>query len=171
MYCGSTGGGSVVVVDSGGASVVVVVEVLDVVVVEEVDVVVLLVLEVVDEVLLLEEDDEVVVAPVPPLHAAAIRAIAMGAANRRIWFSRGAAHGNPCETQRNRAWDTPRMPDPNGFSFVTRSNGEVVISHHGRSVTTLRGRSAERFLRRVDTGDDQQVMARATGNYRRGTER
>ena len=97
-----------VVVDSGGASVVVVVKVLDVVVVEEVDVVVLLVLEVVDEVVLLGEDDEVVAAPVPPLHAAAIRAMAMGAANRRIWFSMGAAHGNPCETQRNHAWDTPR---------------------------------------------------------------
>ncbi|MGH8952249.1 MAG: hypothetical protein ACRDX9_12560 [Acidimicrobiia bacterium] len=38
-------------------------------------------------------------------------------------------------------------------------------------MTTLRGEAAGRFLSRVAEGDPQQVMARATGNYKRGNER
>ena len=58
-----------------------------------------------------------------------------------------------------------------GFSFAVRSSGEVAISRDGRVVTVLRGDPALRFLRRVESGDPQQLMARATGNYRRGNER
>jgi hypothetical protein len=58
-----------------------------------------------------------------------------------------------------------------GFSYDVRKSGDVVISRDGRPVTTLRGDSAERFLAKVALGDPQQVMARATGNYRRGSER
>jgi putative SOS response-associated peptidase YedK len=63
------------------------------------------------------------------------------------------------------------MPTPTGFTFVTRKNGEGVISHHGRVATVLRGERAATFLRAVATSDPQQVMARATGNYKRGNER
>lgn len=63
------------------------------------------------------------------------------------------------------------MADPTGFAYVHRKNGEVVVSHHGRQATTLRGRRAERFLEAVSEGDAQQVMARVTGNYKRGNER
>ena len=35
----------------------------------------------------------------------------------------------------------------------------------------LRGRAAERFLADVESGDPQAVMARVTGNYKRGNER
>jgi hypothetical protein len=59
------------------------------------------------------------------------------------------------------------MPAPKGFSYVTRKGGEVVISHHGRLATVLRGERAAKFLRAVAEGDPQQVMARATGNYER----
>jgi hypothetical protein len=41
-------------------------------------------------------------------------------------------------------------------------------------VTTLRGAAAERFRRRTAGADEaaqQQLMARASGNYRRGNER
>ena len=38
-------------------------------------------------------------------------------------------------------------------------------------MTTLRGDAARRFLVDVAMGDAQQVMARVTGNYRRGNER
>lgn len=31
--------------------------------------------------------------------------------------------------------------------------------------------TAERFLSKVERGDDQELMARVTGNYRRGNER
>jgi len=62
------------------------------------------------------------------------------------------------------------MGAPEGFSYVVRGS-EVVVSHHGRRAATLRGAAAARFLRRLETGDPQQLMARVTGNYKRGNER
>ena len=63
------------------------------------------------------------------------------------------------------------MPGPDGFDYDTRG-GEVVITHHGRRATVLRGAAAARFLADVEDGDDaQELMARLTGNYRRGNER
>ena len=62
------------------------------------------------------------------------------------------------------------MPGPEGFDYETRG-GEVVITHHGRRATVLRGAAAARFLTDVEDGDEQELMARITGNYRRGNER
>jgi hypothetical protein len=45
-----------------------------------------------------------------------------------------------------------------------------VIFHHGRPVTTHSGRSAQRFRDKVGQTGEQQLMARATGNYKRGNE-
>ena len=59
---------------------------------------------------------------------------------------------------------------PEGFEFVERG-GEVVISHHGRRATVLRGGRASEFLEDVERSDPQELMARVTGNYRRGNER
>jgi hypothetical protein len=63
------------------------------------------------------------------------------------------------------------VPRPSGFTFEERSNGEVVIRHHGRVATTLRGRKAALFLDEATAGDVQERMARLTGNYKRGNER
>jgi hypothetical protein len=63
------------------------------------------------------------------------------------------------------------MGAPEGFSYTRRKNGDVVISHHGRVAATLRGRAAERFMTEVDRTDEQALMARRTGNYKRGNER
>ncbi len=60
------------------------------------------------------------------------------------------------------------------FSYATRADGSVVISYRTAPVTILRGRSAERFAARVSEADAagaQQLMARATGNFKRGNER
>ena len=63
------------------------------------------------------------------------------------------------------------MPGPEGFDYETRG-GDVVITHHGRRATVLRGAAAARFLADVEDGaDEQELMARVTGNYRRGNER
>jgi len=63
-------------------------------------------------------------------------------------------------------------PGDLGFAFGTRKNGDVVIRRGGRSVAVLRKQAAARFLHRISSGDDpQQLMARVTGNYRRGNER
>jgi antitoxin (DNA-binding transcriptional repressor) of toxin-antitoxin stability system len=51
---------------------------------------------------------------------------------------------------------------------------EVQISHRGKPVTRLRGEAAARFLARVrglEADAAQQLMARATGNFKRGNER
>lgn len=71
------------------------------------------------------------------------------------------------------------MPGPNGFDYTTRGDGSVIITHHGRPATTLRGPRAAEFLAEVEAGGEggdgagwgQEVMARWTGNYRRGNER
>lgn len=56
------------------------------------------------------------------------------------------------------------------FSYVTRADGTIVIRYHGAPVTLLRGRAADRFTTRIDGADApgaQQLMARATGNFKR----
>lgn len=66
------------------------------------------------------------------------------------------------------------MAAANGFEFQTRKNGDVAISHHHRVVTLLRGSKATKFLERVADATvqaQQDLMARATGNYKRGNER
>jgi hypothetical protein len=60
------------------------------------------------------------------------------------------------------------------FSFHARKGGAVAIARGGRIVAVLRGAAAQRFLAKVEPApleERQQLMARATGNYRRGNER
>jgi len=61
--------------------------------------------------------------------------------------------------------------DASGFTFEHRG-ADVRVHHHGRVAATLRGRPARDFLADIEAGQDpQQLMARVTGNYRRGNER
>lgn len=63
--------------------------------------------------------------------------------------------------------------DDLGFSFREK-DGEYVIYHHNRTATRLRGEKAAAFRSDVEVLSDselQQVMARLTGNYKRGNER
>ncbi|GAB3812426.1 hypothetical protein [Micromonospora zhanjiangensis] len=62
------------------------------------------------------------------------------------------------------------MAAASGFSFQERSDGSVVVTHRGRVAAVLRGGRAAEFLAEV-ADDPQLVMARWTGNYRRGNER
>lgn len=62
------------------------------------------------------------------------------------------------------------MSDPHGFSYEVRGDS-IVVLHHGKHASTLRGSAAARFLREIEKGDPQQLMARVTGNYQRGNER
>ena len=64
------------------------------------------------------------------------------------------------------------MAAPEGFTYEVRSSGDVVVWHYGRTAATLRGRAAARFRDDVASGRDvQQLLARLTGNYKRGNER
>jgi hypothetical protein len=61
-----------------------------------------------------------------------------------------------------------------GFSYRRRKNGDLQILHHGRVAAILRGTAAVDFLSEVaacEEHDAQQLMARITGNYKRGNER
>lgn len=71
------------------------------------------------------------------------------------------------------------MPEPDPladrpFRWLQRADGTVVILYHEAPVTLLRGQRAQRFLDRASAVEDaalQQLMARATGNFKRGNER
>jgi len=62
------------------------------------------------------------------------------------------------------------MGRPSDFEFAVRGD-DVVIRHHGVTAIVLRGSRASEFLAQVEQGDAQLLMARLTGNYRRGNER
>lgn len=62
------------------------------------------------------------------------------------------------------------MPEASGFDYTVRGT-EVLIEHHGVRATVLRGARAQQFLDDVEREDAQLLMARLTGNYRRGNER
>ena len=68
-------------------------------------------------------------------------------------------------------WQNVRMGKPVGFEWTQRKNGDVVVTHHARVAAILRGRAAVEFVSDVGRGDPQEVMARVTGNYKRGNER
>ncbi len=64
--------------------------------------------------------------------------------------------------------------DEEPFSYRVSKDGKVFISHFGRQVTILPGKEAQRFLARIGSLSDKEaqlVMAKATGNFKRGNER
>lgn len=64
--------------------------------------------------------------------------------------------------------------DEEPFAYETIKDGRVLIYWQGRHVTTLKGAKAQKFLSQVAGLDDraaQLVMAKVTGNFKRGNER
>ena len=60
------------------------------------------------------------------------------------------------------------------FSFQASKDGKVFISWHCRQAVILQGAQAKQFLRRVQEADAMQaqlLMAKATGNFKRGNEK
>ena len=60
------------------------------------------------------------------------------------------------------------------FSYRTRKDGTVAIYWNNRPATVLTGRLAERFLDAAPAASHEEcqlLMARATGNFKRGNER
>lgn len=61
-----------------------------------------------------------------------------------------------------------------GFTYQTVKDGRVRIFWRGKIATELSGKRAVQFVQRVDGADfavSQRVMAKATGNFKRGNER
>lgn len=72
------------------------------------------------------------------------------------------------------------MPDafPDPFDHHVTQDGRVRVARGGRVVVTVAGGAARRLVAAIERaearGDEhglQVLLARATGNYRRGTER
>ena len=64
------------------------------------------------------------------------------------------------------------LTDP--FDYRVTKQGGIIVSRGGRPVMTVGGRSAALMVAALQRADDSQVqhlLARATGNYRRGNER
>ena len=60
------------------------------------------------------------------------------------------------------------------FSHKITGNGRVLIPWRGRSVVTLAGNQAVTFIQRAEglSGQELQLLlARVTGNFKRGNER
>jgi hypothetical protein len=61
-----------------------------------------------------------------------------------------------------------------GFGYRATKGGEVFIRRQGKTITTLRDAAALEFMAEIEglsETEQQQLMARYTGNYKRGNER
>jgi hypothetical protein len=62
-----------------------------------------------------------------------------------------------------------------GFTAVVTKDDRVLVTREGSTVAVLTGPRAERLTRGLSTAADesarQLLLARATGNYKRGNER
>ncbi len=64
--------------------------------------------------------------------------------------------------------------DADVFSYHVTKSGTVLLYWYDKQVKILKGQPAQKFLARMDGldgRDAQLVMAKATGNFKRGNER
>ncbi|MBU5311606.1 hypothetical protein KQI38_06160 [Tissierella carlieri] len=60
------------------------------------------------------------------------------------------------------------------FSYRVSKDNRVFISWHGKQVMILKGKESEKFLSKVSKADKieaQLIMAKITGNFKRGNEK
>lgn len=60
------------------------------------------------------------------------------------------------------------------FSYRVTKDQNVFISWMGKQVTILSGKASERFLQRIENADHKEaqlIMAKVTGNFKRGNEK
>ncbi|MCZ8542007.1 hypothetical protein MKY29_13810 [Psychrobacillus sp. FSL K6-2365] len=65
--------------------------------------------------------------------------------------------------------------EENPFSYKISKDNTVFIEFHGKRVKILKGKEVEKFLKRIElAGNDKEVqliLAKITGNFKRGNER
>ncbi|KAA0561786.1 hypothetical protein F0342_18455 [Bacillus sp. CH30_1T] len=65
--------------------------------------------------------------------------------------------------------------DESPFQYRVNKDQSVFIEHEGKRVKILKGREAEKFIKNVNAAENdkavQLVMAKITGNFKRGNER
>jgi len=70
------------------------------------------------------------------------------------------------------AWDDALAADP--FDWQVTKAGTVLVFRGGRQIATVGGKAGDKLAAQLDRVDDraaQQLLARATGNYKHGNER
>jgi hypothetical protein len=68
----------------------------------------------------------------------------------------------------------PAGLDDRPFSYRVTKDRRVLVSFRGRQVTVVAGKAAERLIASLEPADaeaTQQLLARVTGNFKRGNER
>jgi hypothetical protein len=63
--------------------------------------------------------------------------------------------------------------DDDPFAYRLTKDGRILVSRGGRLIVTVAGAKAERLIGMLgaDPAQEQELLARATDNYRRGNER
>jgi len=60
------------------------------------------------------------------------------------------------------------------FSYRITKDGKIFISWYGKHVKTLQGKAVKTFITKIDGADTsgaQLIMAKVTGNFKRGNEK
>ena len=65
--------------------------------------------------------------------------------------------------------------DQSPFSYKVTKNNTVLIYYNGKQVKLVKGKDAEKILEKINTAEDlkavQLILAKITGNFKRGNER
>ncbi|MEK3980988.1 hypothetical protein MKY37_18415 [Psychrobacillus sp. FSL K6-2836] len=65
--------------------------------------------------------------------------------------------------------------DENPFSYKISKDNTVFIEFHGKRVKILKAKEADKFLKRIEEAENdkeqQLILAKITGNFKRGNER
>lgn len=70
--------------------------------------------------------------------------------------------------------DKRNILDEESFSYKITKDNKVFLYWHGKQVNMLRNKESERFItkvKNVDTKEAQLIMAKLTGNFKRGNEK
>ena len=70
--------------------------------------------------------------------------------------------------------DKRNVLDEEVFTYRITKDKKVFITYEGKHVTTLSGKKAEDFIKRIQNAegkDAQLIMAKVTGNFKRGNEK
>ncbi|EJQ49464.1 hypothetical protein IEQ_02919 [Bacillus cereus BAG6X1-2] len=61
------------------------------------------------------------------------------------------------------------------FHYRVAKNNMVLIEYYGKQIITLKGNDAEKFLNKINRANNEKekqlIMAKITGNFKRGNER
>lgn len=70
--------------------------------------------------------------------------------------------------------DKRNVLDNEVFTYRAGKDGKVFIFWYGKQVKILKGKEAQKFLGKIaglDHKEEQLLMAKVTGNFKRGNER